>query len=114
MTVILLLLACTYIMYAQRKEATVAVAVEQLRKAMVDADSVMLDKLTAADLSYGHSSGHLDDKTLFPFGWTADNEDGSIQLVDNSAGQFGEVFARPVLRRTERPARIEADHAPQT
>ena len=31
----------------------------------MDADSVMLDKLTAAKLSYGHSSGHIDDKTLF-------------------------------------------------
>lgn len=65
MTLILLLLACTYGMYAQKKETAVAAAVEQLRKAMIDADSATLDKLTAAELSYGHSSGHLDDKSLF-------------------------------------------------
>ena len=43
----------------------VATAVENLRKAMIDADSVMLDKLTYDKLSYGHSSGHIDDKKDF-------------------------------------------------
>ncbi|HMU11592.1 MAG TPA: nuclear transport factor 2 family protein [Ferruginibacter sp.] len=47
------------------KETAVANAVEQLRKAMVDADSAMLDKLVAAKLSYGHSGGHVDNKTEF-------------------------------------------------
>jgi ketosteroid isomerase-like protein len=32
---------------------------------MVDADSVMLDKLTSPQLSYGHSGGAIDDKTVF-------------------------------------------------
>lgn len=51
---------------AQSKdEKAVAAAVEQLRKAMVDADSVMMDKLTSSKLSYGHSSGHIDDKADF-------------------------------------------------
>ena len=48
-----------------KNEKAVAVAVEQLRKAMVDADSVMLDKLTSDKLSYGHSGGHVDDKKEF-------------------------------------------------
>ena len=48
-----------------KNEKAVAVAVEQLRKAMVDADSVMLDKLTFSDLTYGHSGGHIDDKKEF-------------------------------------------------
>jgi len=48
-----------------KQETAVTNAVEQLRKAMVDADSVMLDKLTSEKLSYGHSSGYLDDKTIF-------------------------------------------------
>ena len=39
--------------------------VEQLRKAMVDGDSAMLDKLTSDKLSYGHSGGHVDDKKEF-------------------------------------------------
>lgn len=47
------------------QETAVANAVEQLRKAMVDADSAMLDKLASAKLSYGHSGGLVDDKTEF-------------------------------------------------
>jgi len=47
------------------QETAVANAVEQLRKAMVDADSAMLDKLASAKLSYGHSGGHIDDKAEF-------------------------------------------------
>lgn len=51
---------------AQSKdEKAVAAAVEKLRKAMLDPDSVMLDKLTSPQLSYGHSGGHIDDKTEF-------------------------------------------------
>lgn len=65
LTVAVLLVTC-YQATAQLKiEKAVAAAVEQLRKAMVDADSATLDKLTAAQLSYGHSSGHIDDKTIF-------------------------------------------------
>jgi ketosteroid isomerase-like protein len=51
---------------AQTKgEKEVAAATEALRKAMVDADSMKLDKLTADKLSYGHSNGHVDDKPAF-------------------------------------------------
>ncbi|HEU4608172.1 MAG TPA: nuclear transport factor 2 family protein [Chitinophagaceae bacterium] len=40
-------------------------SVEQLRKAMVEADSAMLDKLTAAELTYGHSNGLIENKAEF-------------------------------------------------
>jgi ketosteroid isomerase-like protein len=51
---------------AQSKaETAVANATEELRKAMVDADSIMLDKLASPKLSYGHSGGHIDNKTEF-------------------------------------------------
>lgn len=46
-------------------EKAVAEAVESLRKAMVDADKSNLELLTAEDLSYGHSSGTIEDKTTF-------------------------------------------------
>ena len=63
---LLMALQLSGVLYAQaKKEAAVVRAVEQLRKAMVDADSVMLDKLTSAKLSYGHSGGHIDDKREF-------------------------------------------------
>lgn len=60
-----LFLICFAVNAQSKQEKTVAGAVEQLRKAMVDGDSVMLDKLTLPQLSYGHSGGHIDDKTEF-------------------------------------------------
>jgi ketosteroid isomerase-like protein len=61
-----LFLSACFAVHAQAKqEKAVANAVEQLRKAMVDADSVMLDKLVSPKLSYGHSGGAIDDKTAF-------------------------------------------------
>ncbi len=51
---------------AQEKEVNaVAQATEQLRKAMIDADKSALESLTADQLSYGHSGGHIDDKKEF-------------------------------------------------
>lgn len=53
--------------FAQNSKSMTEVTnvVEQLRKAMVDADTVTLDKLTAAELSYGHSSGKVQTKKEF-------------------------------------------------
>ena len=48
-----------------KKEIAVSTAVESLRKAMVDADKVTLENLTAGKLSYGHSSGKVEDKSDF-------------------------------------------------
>ena len=47
------------------KEGAVSAAVEALRKAMIAADRSALDKLAAAELSYGHSSGRLENKAEF-------------------------------------------------
>jgi Domain of unknown function (DUF4440) len=66
-----LMLLCTIfslptLLFAQSKQQTlVAEKVEQLRKAMVDGDSVMLDKLASENLMYRHSGGHIDDKKEF-------------------------------------------------
>lgn len=63
---IALLLSCVIISSAQSKdEKTVTAVVQQLRKAMVDGDSVTLSKLTSHSLSYGHSGGHIDTKQEF-------------------------------------------------
>ena len=65
-SIIFLILLIIPVLKAQSKaETDVANVVEQLRKAMVDADSVMLDKLASSKLSYGHSGGHIDDKHEF-------------------------------------------------
>jgi|SRR5688572_16602535 len=51
---------------AQTKdEKAVADAVEQLRMAMVNPDKAGLEKLTSGKLSYGHSSGLVEDQKVF-------------------------------------------------
>ena len=47
------------------KEGAVLAAVEAWRKAMIAADRSALDKVTAAELSYGHSSGRVETKAEF-------------------------------------------------
>lgn len=75
----LLFLVCCAIMHiasAQSKdEKAVAQAVETLRKAMVDADKATLEKLTDSHLSYGHSSGKLEDKAAFVEALTSGKSD---------------------------------------
>jgi ketosteroid isomerase-like protein len=59
-------LLCTFICPAQSgDEKAVADAVEQLRMAMVNADKTALENIAAEKLSYGHSSGVVDDKKVF-------------------------------------------------
>ena len=54
------------ISFGQTKdEKAVADAVEQLRSAMVNGDKAVLEKITDEKLSYGHSSGQIDDKKVF-------------------------------------------------
>ena len=47
------------------KEGAVSAAVEAWRKAMMSADKSALDKITTAELSYGHSSGRVENKAEF-------------------------------------------------
>ena len=46
-------------------EAAVTQAVEGLRVAMLNADKAALEKLCAAELSYGHSAGRIETKAEF-------------------------------------------------
>lgn len=63
---LLALLPAFTIVHAQTKaEAQVSAAVEQLRKLMVDPDKAALEKITDASLSYGHSSGKVQDQAAF-------------------------------------------------
>lgn len=52
-------------MAQNKEEAAVAAAVETLRKAMIDGDRAALDNIAAPTLSYGHSSGKIEDKATF-------------------------------------------------
>ena len=50
---------------AVSKEAAVATRVEAFRKALIDPTESNLKALTSKDLSYGHSSGVLQDQKVF-------------------------------------------------
>jgi len=73
-------------LYAQSgDEKAVAAAVENLRKAMVDPDKATLEKLTSADLSYGHSSGKVQDQAAFTDALVSGASDFvSIELTDQT------------------------------
>ena len=74
-------------------EKEVAVAVEKFNNAMVSADKGQLEELTARELSYGHSSGKVQDKAVFvedvvsgPFDFlTIDAEDQTIIMAGDAA-----------------------------
>lgn len=53
-------------LYAQDKqEANLLAAVDKLKNAMVSGERKALEEIAANDLSYGHSSGKLEDKATF-------------------------------------------------
>ncbi len=56
----------TSVSYAQSAdEKQVAATVEKFKKALLDPTKENLDELTATELSYGHSSGKMEDKATF-------------------------------------------------
>jgi hypothetical protein len=75
------------------KEGAIAAAVESLRKAMIAADKSALDRLSAPELTYGHSSGRLENKAEFiealvsgKSGFSAiELSDQSVNVVDKVA-----------------------------
>jgi hypothetical protein len=48
-----------------KSEKQVAEVTEKLRRAMIDADKNQLQDLTSAQLSYGHSGGHVENQNEF-------------------------------------------------
>jgi ketosteroid isomerase-like protein len=74
-------------------EKEVAAAVETLRKGMVDGDRTALEKIAADALSYGHSSGKIENKASFVETLTSGKSDftsitlseQTTQIVDNTA-----------------------------
>jgi hypothetical protein len=71
-------------------EKAVASQVELLRKAMVDADKTSLERLSAEKLSYGHSSGKIEDRTTFISNIAGGKSDFvSIELSDQHIAVTG-------------------------
>jgi len=59
------LMSSSYL-YAQNKhEADLLAAVDKLKNAMISGERQALEDIAAADLSYGHSGGKLEDKAAF-------------------------------------------------
>lgn len=73
----LLLLTATLVWGQSKDEKKVAAAVEMLHNALVTADSNNLKKVTADDLSYGHSSGKVEDRQTF----VHNAVDGSFKFI---------------------------------
>lgn len=79
--------------FAQRTQAGVAKAVDQLRVALLDPTDARLSAIVADSLSYGHSSGKVEDKAEFMRALLSGDSDFKtitlteqhITLVDNVA-----------------------------
>jgi ketosteroid isomerase-like protein len=95
MTSRLLLLAFCFLSYvninAQSSKKKIESSIEALNKAMISQDKPMLEKLTADELSFGHSTGLVEDKTVFVKDilsgptkfFHIDNTEQTINLVGN-------------------------------
>jgi hypothetical protein len=59
------LLSSTFLFAQSADEKAVADATENLRKAMLASDKTVLENLTVDELSYGHSTGLIQDKATF-------------------------------------------------
>lgn len=91
--IVLLSLTLLIKVQAQSKaETQVAEATMQLTKAMVEGDRATLEKLAAANLSYGHSGGHIDDKKEFVEKIASGNSDFiSIDLTEQTISISGKT-----------------------
>src|SRR5580693_570813 len=71
-------------------DPTLASAVEAFRKALIDPTKAALDKLTMDELSYGHSSGLIQDKAAFEQALLSGASDFvSIDLTDQTMKVVG-------------------------
>jgi ketosteroid isomerase-like protein len=78
---------------AQTVQKEIEASIESLNQAMISRDKSMLEKLTAVELSYGHSTGLVEDKPAFEQDiltgsvrfFTIDYTDQSIQIADDVA-----------------------------
>lgn len=72
--------------FAQSKEVTaVANAVEKLRVAMIDANKSVLEEMVSDSLSYGHSTGRLENKAEFVGNIVSGKSDFvTIQLLEQT------------------------------
>ena len=72
-------------------ETQVAAAAAALNKAMIDPDKNMLESLTTEELSYGHSTGKIENKMQFITALTSGAVDfSSIDITDQTIKLVGD------------------------
>jgi Domain of unknown function (DUF4440) len=102
--IIILAIFClniTFINAQTAEENKVSEAVETLRKAMIDPDKAVLEKIIHQDLSYGHSSGSLETKAMFIESLISNNSDfktidlteQTVKIVEKTAIVRHKLFA---------------------
>lgn len=75
-----------------KEEAAVAAAVESLRQAMISGEKTALEKIAADQLTYGHSSGKLEDKAAFVEAIASGKSDFvTIELTEQTITVSGDV-----------------------
>lgn len=95
-----------------RKENQVAKAVQELKKAMVDGDSVALKHLSSPRLTYGHSSGNIEDQATFVSNIARGNSDFvTIDLSEQTISVSGKTA---IVRHTLIAATHDKGKAPGT
>lgn len=95
-TIFSLLLSCmlysTIVSAQSAEEKAVADAVENFRKLMITPDKTALENLAAAELSYGHSNGLVEDKAAFVDDFvTGKSIFKSVELADQTIKIAGDV-----------------------
>ena len=88
------------------KEGAILGQVEALRKAMIAGDKAALDKLSAAELTYGHSSGRLENKAEFIDALVSGKSGFSeISLADQTVSVVNNVaLVRHIFNGTQKKA----------
>ena len=92
-SLILVLSSCAVAQQPAKEENEVATAVENLRQAMLNRNKQDLERLSATELSYGHSSGLMEDRAAFVDALVSgkstftsmDQTDQTIKVVGNTA-----------------------------
>lgn len=89
---LLLCLASLALLGQKKDEDAIARAVRQLNQAMIDGNQIALEQLTASQLSYGHSSGLIEDKNAYITA-IVDGTSGftSIELTEQTISISGDV-----------------------
>ena len=82
---VLFLLNFTLVNAQSADETKVAETMEALRKAYIDPDKAVLEKLLHEDLSYGHSSGTIETKAMLIESLVSNNSDfKTMDLTDQT------------------------------